>query len=480
MSKIINDVFGYIVNYLAVEPNGILGDNGNDILGQYLRSLQTIYRSCMSFCKKILLKVPIKEKNLVPMMESIFTERKKKYIDLEMKHTKAMSKLIIDQLEVEELKSSGLYNGKEKEILGKLSGHLTGDLGKDIPTLFNPSNFASQFSMITDATVGIFDTLKPSEKKDIYEQELLKLDFVINLIHENADALERCIDLTERDKLEIHMFKILKILFHIISKYVNRAFDQVQMNMSQWKPYQKLPPPTQLFKVIQLGSSILHNLERHLEIKVIPIVSSSIQIRIECTRLRDDLFVPIESKVAKGLDQHLTLLIEYLRYIFDYEQKSADYNRREQDYHLDNEATTACLKCCTELRNQLKVINQTIYGKNREYFVGELGSQYYKLLIKNLSKMVVSTIGAIRLMRDLKEYQKLVREFDVLSVEALFDNLRDISNLFIVPSENLESVLSELEKNKTRDELFSFVKMREDFSKKKLAKLPFFEQPKKK
>jgi hypothetical protein len=68
------------------------------------------------------------------------------------------------------------------------------------------------------------------------------------------------------------------------------------------KFYSKNPPASDLFLLIQMANSILQQVQRHFEQAVLPTVSSSVKVRLDCLRARDDLFIPLENKVIKALE----------------------------------------------------------------------------------------------------------------------------------------------------------------------------------
>eukprot|EP01027_Heterolobosea_sp_BB2_P013733 GEZU01019772.1.p1 GENE.GEZU01019772.1~~GEZU01019772.1.p1 ORF type:complete len:112 (+),score=41.42 GEZU01019772.1:136-471(+) len=107
----------------------------------------------------------------------------------------------------------------------------------------------------------------------------------------------------------------------------------------------------------------------------------------------------------------------------------------------------------------------------------EFGLQFYRVLTTHLKSFTVSSIGAVRLMRDITDYQNCVKSFGVGAVEDKFNLLREISNIFLVAAENIEAVLMEIPLSKvSKEELLSYVKMRHDFKTAKLGKLPFFKE----
>jgi hypothetical protein len=223
-----------------------------------------------------------------------------------------------------------------------------------------------------------------------------------------------------------------------------------------------------------LGNSTLYSLERHLEVSAMPSMTSSIEIRLDCLRLRDELFIPVETKVVKLLEYQMKSILDSVKTLFEKEQKFDDFSKKENQTQFNNNPTTACLNCCAFMKSTLKNISHTLFGSNRESFLTELGLQFHRILVASLRNLTFNNDGAIRFMSDLSEYQKIVREFNIESVSNEFNNLRECSNIFIVKAENIESILLELDKTISKEELFSFVKMREDFKKNNLSKIPYF------
>jgi len=354
--------------------------------------------------------------------------------------------------------------------------------------VFNPNVSATQLILMSDPvhamasdTSGVASLIGPlsSGNKNQYQVMNLNLEFVVNLVHGNEKACDRCIDLSEKEKLEKHMFQILKVLFVVVGKYVNQAFDQnllqfVGGSNSRYNPKQQDPNPNFLL-LCQVANSILQRLEQHLEIIVIPVVSSNISIRMECIRLRDELFIPIENKVVRGLEFQLKQILDRIKAILEKDHQKTDYSRKDQEFS-NEEVTLACAHTCEFLKSQMKIINETLFGMNREYFLTECGLQFYRILTTHLKNSnVITATGAIRLMKDMKEYVRVVSKFEVLVIEDLFENLKEISSLYLVKPENIENVLLEFEKkHMSKEELLSFIKLREDFKKNNLQRLPFF------
>jgi len=70
----------------------------------------------------------------------------------------------------------------------------------------------------------------------------------------------------------------------------------------------------------------------------------------------------------------------------------------------------------------------------------------------------------MRLLRDLTEYREFIQELGIPSLDEQFAILRDLANIYLVPPENLRSLLEESTLTKMDiEDLHTYVKLRSDF-----------------
>jgi len=90
------------------------------------------------------------------------------------------------------------------------------------------------------------------------------------------------------------------------------------------------------------------------------------------------------------------------------------------------------------------------------------------MLVDHLTKLQVTSLGAGLLLRDMKDYEAMIRQFHIATVSEKFADLRLIFNLFFVSVDNLRAWLQEPRINKMdRQELHEFIKMRADYQQHK-------------
>eukprot|EP01027_Heterolobosea_sp_BB2_P013735 GEZU01019774.1.p1 GENE.GEZU01019774.1~~GEZU01019774.1.p1 ORF type:complete len:363 (+),score=120.97 GEZU01019774.1:132-1220(+) len=304
----------------------------------------------------------------------------------------------------------------------------------------------------------------------------LKLDVIISLIHSNSAAIKRCRKLSH----EITFHTSVVTIYNILLKYINSLLTEgIDAGIEALQNNSKQKPSFDFFRLVQVENLALQNIQRHFDSEVLPHITSHLELRMQCLNAKGELLTRLEAKVIKGLEMNLKVMIDYSKHLLETEQKKTDYSIKPKEFNpsTDNAVTTACSKCVEFIEEQVELIKSALFGRNREEFLMEFGLQFYRVLTTHLKSFTVSSIGAVRLMRDITDYQNCVKSFGVGAVEDKFNLLREISNIFLVAAENIEAVLMEIPLSKvSKEELLSYVKMRHDFKTAKLGKLPFFKE----
>ncbi len=444
-AKLLQKLIEQIVSVIA---DKLLLDAAHSELSLFLTTFEQIYTQSMAFVERLVQRsgnndLPVTEAQALALLEPIFKTNRDAYSRYELKYLQAAYKEIMDEVKEEENRILERL-AEKKQQKGFFKGwRQKADLG------------------------ALLSALQNSDKKDSKEEfPDLSLLAVVQLIKENASAIGRCKKLTNKKDLPNNMFEIFKLLVNTIEEYVDRGLDFALSTVEVHDP--KNPPMPYFFKALQLANSILQNLQRHLEQNIIPFVSIDFAVQLNCIKIKDSMFSRLEMKVALGLELTLKSIFNHIEYILGNEQKKTDYHPKELspllNIYVDNSPSVACTKVCQFIEKQLDLILASLYGSNREFFLTEIGLKFYQVLTTSLKNYHISHTGAIRFMRDLSEYQRVMRKFEVSAVEDKFDFLREIASLFLVAPENIENVLSQLDRNRmNREELLSFVKMRADY-----------------
>jgi hypothetical protein len=277
------------------------------------------------------------------------------------------------------------------------------------------------------------------------------------------------------------MAKIFEVLIRYVGDYIERGIAISRATIENING--KNPPRPDMYQTLQMANTMLQKIQQHLEQNVIPAVSVSLPIQLQCVKMKDDLYGKLEVKVVSALELILKAIMEHVKFNLESEKKKTaqEYMPKESinlnQIYVNHRSTGGCSKACQFLETQVQYLSICLYGRNREIFLSELGAEFYKLLNAYLKGFSVNNPGAIVLMRDLSEYQKCMRRFEVQLVDDLFDGLREMSNVFLVAPQNLENVLSQLDQKKmSKEDIRGFIKMRADFKDSKLNKLAIFKE----
>ncbi|KAL9648096.1 hypothetical protein ABK040_007462 [Willaertia magna] len=455
LQKIVDTVLIEIVNRILKEPN-----NDKDIkeLENYLYLFEDIYTCTSNFLDRLINehsnKIPTLKINLTRSIENIFINKKKSYGNIEKNYV------------------SEYYNSVMKDIKDKQTYTIKLLYELQLKKGLHSNSYFSYNSLNFSQVVYL--AMQDNEQYNILQEyPQLQLDIVVSLMHTNIDALNRCKKLSIKNDIPKNMYTIFELLKETIYEYVKGGLEYAVATLETIKK----EPMLIMYDTIHLTNSVLQKIQRHLEQYVLPsIISISLPIQLQCIKLKDDLFISLESLVVKGLELLLKGIVDYCKIILDNEQKKHDYKPKENDAkfaYIEYQPTQACIKSCDFLSKHCNRIQQCLFGKNREYFLTKLGLHFYNLLSNSLKQLVVNNSGAIKLMRDLSEYQKCMRQFQVSIVEDQFDTLREISNVLLVMPNNLPDVVQQLEKNPNvkREDIMAFVKMRSDYKSSKLKEL---------
>ena len=87
-----------------------------------------------------------------------------------------------------------------------------------------------------------------------------------------------------------------------------------------------------------------------------------------------------------------------------------------------------------------------------------------RIILDHVKKQVVSLgFGGMALMRDLASYKEFTAKFECEVVTEKFEILRDVANIHMVPSGNLQSLMEESSLSKMdKEELLSIIRSRAD------------------
>jgi len=202
---------------------------------------------------------------------------------------------------------------------------------------------------------------------------------------------------------------------------------------------------------------------------------------MQCILEKNALVASLESKIHPGLERAIKCLlpisilyyfnivqnlvvIDNVNSILAAEQKKTDYRVKEDQVMDGHEYTVACKKTIEYLSKHHNTVKSTLDGGNAKNYLTQLGIALYEALLAHVKRQQISLgLGGMMLLRDLTQYKEFAKQFGSPIVTEKFAILRDVANIHIVPSENIQTLIEDSHlANMDREELNLIIQLRSD------------------
>eukprot|EP00455_Lapot_gusevi_P055039 TRINITY_DN8919_c0_g1_i6.p1 TRINITY_DN8919_c0_g1~~TRINITY_DN8919_c0_g1_i6.p1 ORF type:complete len:233 (-),score=77.31 TRINITY_DN8919_c0_g1_i6:53-700(-) len=213
-------------------------------------------------------------------------------------------------------------------------------------------------------------------------------------------------------------------------------------------------------------------MELHFQRIVAPRMESSPNVQSLCAAEKRELMSRIEGKIQRGLSTHLQASCYWIGKQLSNHQNRTDF-RPKSEMFVPDEVTKACEVVTEFISAQFEVIVKSLDGRNLDLYLTFFGNNIYSLILTHLKKYTFSTSGALVLLRDVKEYQEVIREFQIPALNQSFEILRSVSNLFLVTPDTLSSVVQKDVRLSKMDvqEISTLLKLRADYKSAHLQQI---------
>ncbi|PWN48937.1 exocyst complex component Sec10 [Violaceomyces palustris] len=347
----------------------------------------------------------------------------------------------------------------------------------------------------------------------------LSLDTAERMLRWHAEAIGRCVDLSNPSDVPKNTFTLLKTLTQAyIKNYVETALDSaLTVVMAQDARGPTLPDLTPM-SVIRHVELIIALWQHYVNTALVPLASSSVTIRREMVIFNNHNLLRVEGKCDALLQRIADNVVTYLSTRLS-TQKKNDFTPKNDDLAFSRMNTEPCIACSEALervqmvaRNSLSTSSrasnsiskgltsspsiggggggsgsggivmrpgssgnglggrdestQVGLSRNAESFLTEIGVAFHGLLLEHLRKFTVSAAGGLMLTKDLAVYQDAISTFGIPAVSDRFEMLRQLGNLFIVQPAVLKSYMREAHLAKVDERLLRpYLLRRSDYSK---------------
>ena len=302
------------------------------------------------------------------------------------------------------------------------------------------------------ANINIMDTVSYGGETFLSEE------FAINILQLTKTAFRRCQILsTSPANNAMEIFSIL--IYYLVHQHIDYALEIGLQGIPV--PECKSIPELYFFDVIGQTNAIIHLLEKHISVFLVPLVVGTPR-HADCLQTKKNELEKLELKMDTGLDRTLATIAGWVKSILTTEQKKTDFLTEDM-------TTTACSRTVKFVNYQVEKIKDTLDGKNIEYVLLELGIRFHRVVYDHLQMFTYSST-VLSLICDVNEYRKCVAQFKVPKVVALFDTLHAMCNLLILPPENLRSAMQgDMLASLDRTILDNWVQLRADYRAEKMG-----------
>jgi len=203
---------------------------------------------------------------------------------------------------------------------------------------------------------------------------------------------------------------------------------------------------------------------------LLPLISASPKLG-ECIEKKSAALEQIELKLDEGLDRSIETIVGWVKLVLQAEQNKKEYFKLETFNENDvlNAVSPACSKIVALVNLQTAKMKDSIDGKNNEAVLLELGTRLHRVIYEHVLLFQYSSIGAVRILCDINEYLKCVKEFKLQIVTDIFETLKSLCNLFYELPKDLNRVFNHPDLSKIDPSIrMNFVQLRTDFKTARL------------
>lgn len=272
-------------------------------------------------------------------------------------------------------------------------------------------------------------------------------------------SMERCEKLSDHKNVSSNVQKLfLALLKAVCAPLLGKVLRVVgESKEKQFDPF--------WFDAISFVNKSVLKMEKLFESKVSKLLSSSLTVHKQSINQKAAMLSTIEQQVLGLLQKMLDTVLSSISKTLTKEQKNRDYRPKDESMMADGtESSKACVLVCDIVRRHGQYAFQSLEGRNLDTYLREFGFAFYETVLDHLRKFVVNEVGALLLMKDIREYQETVQTFHLPVVEEKFEVLQHLVNIFAVPRESIPMLIADDPKLAAfpAKELDHFIRLRVD------------------
>ncbi|CAB1113650.1 unnamed protein product [Ectocarpus sp. CCAP 1310/34] len=225
-------------------------------------------------------------------------------------------------------------------------------------------------------------------------------------------------------------------------------------------------PPREFYEAVKAASKAAAGLEEHHREVVAKGMEETPTLRTIASETKKSLLHRVDAWTVRVLEDAMKLLILYAEKQMSLRSSKSDYCPKEESAAIEATRTVKAVSSVLEEQHSvfvecLKEVDQRV---DLRMLWESVGLRVHELFVEHLKKTKVNVIGAFILANDVNRLQEVLGRFGCEGVTSAAEQLREIANLYVVPPENLLSLMEQGRLAEMgKEELVGFVRMRADY-----------------
>ncbi|PKI85075.1 Exocyst complex component 5 [Malassezia vespertilionis] len=294
----------------------------------------------------------------------------------------------------------------------------------------------------------------------------LDLSLASDMLRWHAEVLGRCMDLSTATEVPKCTFALLRVLTDAFLKaYVEAALETTTVQLFAYDGRSAVAPDLDIFVLVMRVEQLVTLWQHYVQTAVLPLTAPSVTIRREIGIYNNHNILRVEGKCEALLQKFTDNMLAYFSATLA-TQKKSDYSPKNDDVMFARLNTDPCLAIVEVLGRLNSDARKYLSQRTQETLFAEIGLGLHALLLEHLKKFTVSATGGLMLTKDLAMYQDACNTFQVQTVSARFEMLRQLGNLFIVQPSVLNSYMREGHLGKIDEALLKpYLLRRQDYTR---------------
>ncbi|CBJ33779.1 conserved unknown protein [Ectocarpus siliculosus] len=204
-------------------------------------------------------------------------------------------------------------------------------------------------------------------------------------------------------------------------------------------------PPREFYEAVKAVSKAAAGLEEHHREVVAKGMEDTPTLRTIASETKKSLLHRVDAWTVRVLEDAMRLLILYAEKQMSLRSSKSDYCPKEETAAIEATRTVKAVSSVLEEQHSvfvdcLKEVDQRV---DLRMLWESVGLRVHELFVEHLKKTKVNVIGAFILANDVNRLQEVLGRFGCEGVTSAAEELREIANLYVVPPENLLSLMEQ-------------------------------------